>query len=67
MTAARALGSFADDYEAGAFLLKRFTSEPSEAFDPEYMTQLFDLGYEKAVRGYPWGGAPPGFLVPEKE
>jgi hypothetical protein len=30
-------------------------------FDPEYMGQLYDLGYQMAVEGYPWKKRPIGF------
>jgi hypothetical protein len=35
-------------------------SQPEEMFDPKYMIQLFDRGYELARNGYPWSTAPPG-------
>ena len=36
--------------------------KPKDEFvDPEYMRQLFDLGYRLAKAGYPWHNAPPGF------
>ena len=38
-----------------------FTDVPNEAFDREYMTRLFKLGYERARNGYPWDKAPPDF------
>lgn len=33
----------------------------TDAFDPVFMTQLFDTGYQMASRGYPWQKVPPGF------
>jgi predicted patatin/cPLA2 family phospholipase len=38
-----------------------FTEEPTEGFDPIYMTKLYERGYKMAVKGYPWGKTPPGF------
>jgi predicted patatin/cPLA2 family phospholipase len=38
-----------------------FTEEPTEGFDPVYMTKLYERGYKMAVKGYPWGKTPPGF------
>jgi hypothetical protein len=32
-----------------------------ELFDQIYMNQLFDLGYDMAVKGYPWMNYPPFF------
>ena len=44
-----------------AYIPESFDLEPKEAFDPEYMQQLFDLGYQMAKNGYPWAKTPPGF------
>jgi predicted patatin/cPLA2 family phospholipase len=44
-----------------AFIPSDFDEKPKEAFDPEYMSKLFDLGYRMAKSGYPWQKAPPGF------
>jgi predicted patatin/cPLA2 family phospholipase len=38
-----------------------FTEEPTEGFDPVYMTKLYDRGYSMAVKGYQWENTPPGF------
>jgi hypothetical protein len=35
-----------------------FTRQPKEAFDPEYMTALFDVGFQQAIHGYPWAKNP---------
>ena len=32
-----------------------------EQFDPDYMSALFDVGYEAALAGYPWAKTPPMF------
>ena len=41
-----------------------FAVEHKEDFDPVYMNALFDYGYQKAIRGYPWHKAPPIFAPP---
>jgi predicted patatin/cPLA2 family phospholipase len=46
-----------------AYIPSDFTEEPTEAFDPVYMSKLFDRGYQMALDGYPWAKAPPGFAV----
>ena len=33
----------------------------NEAFDPEFMTQLFQLGRQMGRDGSAWSEAPPGF------
>jgi len=40
-----------------------FDAKPSEMFDTKYMTELFELGYQKARAGYPWGKKPPGWVI----
>ena len=45
-----------------AYIPSTFTEEPSEGFDPVYMTKLFELGYKKSVEGYPWEKSPPDFI-----
>ncbi len=44
-----------------AYIPASFKAVSKEAFDPEYMTQLFQVGYDLAVQGYPWDTTPPGF------
>lgn len=46
-----------------AFIPATFGEQPREAFDPVYMTKLFDVGYAQATAsgGYPWHKSPPGF------
>lgn len=46
-----------------AFIPATFNEQAKEAFDPAYMTKLFDVGYAQATAagGYPWLKAPPGF------
>jgi hypothetical protein len=41
-----------------SFIPSDFEEKPKEAFDPEYMSKLFDLGYRMAKNGYPWEKAP---------
>jgi predicted patatin/cPLA2 family phospholipase len=43
-----------------AFIPGNFPDTSTEPFDPEYMTALFDLGFEKGKAGYKWAKAPPG-------
>lgn len=45
-----------------AFIPPTFTHQAAEAFDPVYMTKLFDVGYAQAIAsgGYPWHKFPPG-------
>jgi hypothetical protein len=37
-----------------------FSQESKSAFDKEYMTSLFQAGYNAAVQGNPWKKTPPG-------
>ncbi|MGB5464854.1 MAG: patatin-like phospholipase family protein, partial [Sedimenticolaceae bacterium] len=46
-----------------AYIPSDFTYEPAEGFDPVYMQKLLDYGYQRAVQGYPWETAPPGFVL----
>ena len=48
-----------------AYIPAEFTEKPSEGFDPVYMGKLYELGYQMARKGYPWGKAPPGFIKGE--
>ncbi len=41
-----------------------FDAENKELFDRGYMQELYKLGYDKAVGGYPWANAPPGIRSP---
>ncbi len=45
-----------------AFIPDEFNMKAKEAFDPEYMGKLFDLGYQMGKQGYPWKKNPPGFF-----
>lgn len=44
-----------------AYIPENFDLKPKEDFDPVYMGELFDLGYNLAKNGYHWDKAPPGF------
>ena len=46
-----------------AYIDSDFTAKAKEQFDPVYMRALYDYGYGKAVRGYPWAKRPP--WIPE--
>ncbi|MEM7304330.1 MAG: patatin, partial [Pseudomonadota bacterium] len=46
-----------------AYIPSTFTEEPTEGFDPVYMGKLFELGRTRALDGYPWQKAPPGYIV----
>jgi len=43
-----------------AYIPKKFTEEPIEELDREYMNKLFEYGYDLAKQGYPWKTQPPG-------
>lgn len=47
-----------------ACIPRTFHEKPKEAFDPEYMTKLFEVGYTMMKNGYPWAHSPPGFDSP---
>jgi hypothetical protein len=38
-----------------------FPDTSTQAFDPVYMTKLFDVGFNLARSGYPWQKTPPQF------
>lgn len=42
-----------------AYIPSTFRVESREAFDPAYMSQLFQVGYDLARKGYPWEKTPP--------
>ena len=57
------LGAMRDEADFKlAYIPEDFELEADELFDPEYMSALFDLGYEQARNGYNWSSAPPGFI-----
>jgi hypothetical protein len=41
---------------------KSFFAESKEAFDKVYMRKLYDVGYQRAMRGFQWKTKPPGGL-----
>ena len=43
-----------------AYIPNEFNLKAKEHFDPQYMSQLYDLGYRMALSGYPWQKSPPG-------
>ncbi|MFN0010095.1 MAG: patatin-like phospholipase family protein [Phycisphaerales bacterium] len=47
-----------------AYIPPTFNVKPTEAFDPVYMSKLFDVGYAATVKsgGYVWDKRPPGFV-----
>ena len=47
-----------------AYIPASFKLVSKEPFDPEYMTQLFQVGYDMSKKGYPWEKAPPAFEMP---
>lgn len=49
-----------------AYIPMSFKAIHKEDFDTEYMRQLFDVGYELGVNGYPWAKTPPGYVETEK-
>jgi hypothetical protein len=49
-----------------AYIGDDFDVEYTEDFDPTYMRQLFDYGYQLARKGYPWQKFPPGYTGPAR-
>jgi len=45
-----------------AYIPDTFKMEPAEPFDPKYMSSLYELGYNLAIKGYPWDKSPPVFF-----
>jgi hypothetical protein len=46
-----------------AFIGTDFREPHKEEFDTEYMRKLFDYGYQRSVKGYPWDKTPPGMAA----
>jgi predicted acylesterase/phospholipase RssA len=44
-----------------AYIPASFKAPHREQFDTEYMRALFNVGYELAVKGYPWEKTPPSY------
>jgi predicted acylesterase/phospholipase RssA len=45
-----------------AYIPDSFDHELSEAFDRQYMNELFLVGYKLGAAGYPWATRPPGLV-----
>jgi hypothetical protein len=57
-----------DDFDFNlAYIPKSFTTVLKEPFETAYMNELFKVGYDMAVKGYPWAKTPPGFNAPPGE
>ena len=44
-----------------AYIPKDFKDTSKEVFDKTYMNRLFDLAYQKGLKGYRWKTEPPGY------
>ena len=44
-----------------AYIGSDFKAQHREEFDSQYMRQLYDHAFDKAVNGYPWDKLPPGY------
>lgn len=51
------------DFNLG-FIPSSFNAPHKEEFDNEYMRSLYAVGYDMAVKGFPWLKSPPGFTAP---
>ena len=50
-----------------AYIGRDFDAVYTKDFDPTYMRQLFDYGYQLARQGYPWHKTPPGYAGPTRQ
>jgi hypothetical protein len=50
-----------------AHIPRSFDTPLNEPFETAYMRDLFQVGYDLAVDGYPWAEAPPGYTAPDVE
>jgi hypothetical protein len=50
-----------------AYIPRSFTRQLQEPFHTAYMRELFDVGYNMALKGYSWAKAPPGYTAPQIE
>jgi predicted patatin/cPLA2 family phospholipase len=50
-----------------AYIPETFTRQLKEPFETDYMRDLFEVGYERAVNGYQWAKVPPGYTAPQIE
>lgn len=46
-----------------AYIPADFDLEPTEGFDPVYMTALYERGFKMAKAGYQWSNTPPGLKL----
>ena len=46
-----------------AFIPATFNAVHKEDFDHEYMSKLYDVGYDLAVKGFQWAKLPPNFTA----
>jgi hypothetical protein len=49
-----------------AYIGDDFQAEHKVQFEQGYMRALYQFGYEKAAKGYPWEHAPPGFQAEDR-
>ena len=58
------LTSFRDGQKFNlAFIPDNIPENAKEPFDPEFMRDLFEYGYNQSYKGYPWQNYPPGFEI----
>jgi predicted acylesterase/phospholipase RssA len=50
-----------------AYIPETFTRELKEPFETAYMQDLFEVGRERALKGYQWAKVPPGYTAPASE
>ncbi len=50
-----------------AYIPETFKTQLKEPFETAYMRELYQIGYERAVKGYQWAKVPPGYTAPEIE
>jgi predicted patatin/cPLA2 family phospholipase len=50
-----------------AYIPDSFQAQPASEFDRKYMKKLFDLGYDLALKGYPWEKSPPYYRNKERQ
>lgn len=61
-------GTERDDIDFNlAYIPETFTRQLQEPFETAYMQELFQVGYDRAVKGYQWAKTPPGFTAPQIE
>ncbi len=50
-----------------AYIPETFTTPLKEPFETAYMRSLFEIGRERALKGYQWAKVPPGYTAPTIE